>query len=104
VPVVATNTGGIPDLIQDGETGWLVPSRNPKALARAALEALSNPKEAQRRTARGAEAARHLLDLEKTGRELATIYDKILELAGQTLNAPLRKAGSIESVAEIAVR
>jgi glycosyltransferase involved in cell wall biosynthesis len=104
VPVVATNTGGIPDLIQDGETGWLVPSRNPKALARAALEALSNPKEAQRRTARGAEAARDLLDLEKTGRELATIYDKILELAGQTLDAPLRKAGSIESVAEIAVR
>jgi hypothetical protein len=57
------------------------------------LEALSNPEEAQRRTARGAQAARHLLDLEKTGRDLAAVYEKILELAGQTLNAPLRKAG-----------
>jgi hypothetical protein len=68
------------------------------------LEALSNPEEAQRRTARGAVAVRHLLDLEKTGHELAAIYDKILELVGQTLNAPLRKAGSIESVPEITVR
>jgi glycosyltransferase involved in cell wall biosynthesis len=104
VPVVATNVGGIPDLIRDGDTGWLVSPGNPEALARAALEALSNPEEAQRRTARGAVAARHLLDLEKTGRKLVAIYDKILELVGQTLNAPLRKAGSIESVAEIAVR
>lgn len=104
VPVVATNVGGIPDLIRDGDTGWLVSPGNPQALARAALRALSSLAEAQRRTARGAEAARHLLDLEKTGRELAAIYDKILEPAGQTLNAPLRKAGPIESVAEIAVR
>ncbi len=43
VPVVATNAGGIPDLIRDGDTGWLVPPRNPEALARAALEALGNP-------------------------------------------------------------
>jgi glycosyltransferase involved in cell wall biosynthesis len=93
VSVVATNVGGIPDLIRHGDTGWLVPPRNPKALARAVLEALSNPEEAQRRTARGAQAARHLLDLEKTGRDLAAVYEKILELAGQTLNAPLRKAG-----------
>ncbi len=104
VPVVATNVGGIPDLIRDGDTGWLVSPRNPEALARAALDALSNPAEAQRRAARGAEAARHLLDLERTGRDLAAIYDKILELAGQTLNAPLRKAGPIDSVAEIAIR
>ncbi len=104
VPVIATSVGGIPDLIRDGVTGWLVPPGNPKVLARAALEALSNPREAQRRTAHGAEAARHLLDLGKTGRELAAIYEKILELAGQTLNAPLRKAGPIEPVAEIVVR
>jgi glycosyltransferase involved in cell wall biosynthesis len=88
VPVVSTDAGGIPDLIRDGDTGWLVSPGNPEALARAVLEALSNPKEARRRTDRGAEAVRHLLDLEKTGRELAAIYEKILKPTKLTKSAP----------------
>ncbi len=35
VPVVATRTGGVPDLVTDGETGLLAPPRNPAALAAA---------------------------------------------------------------------
>jgi glycosyltransferase involved in cell wall biosynthesis len=38
-PVVATAVGGLTDLVRDGETGLLVPPRNPGAL-RAALETL----------------------------------------------------------------
>lgn len=78
VPVVATNVGGLPDLVQENRTGWLVPPRNPEALARAVLEAFGNPEEAQRRAAHGRELARHLLDVEKTGREVAAIYNKVL--------------------------
>ena len=43
VPVVATNVGGIPDLIRDGVNGHLVPPRNPEAVARAALSILRDP-------------------------------------------------------------
>ena len=32
-PVVATNVGGIPELIEEGQTGFLVPPRDPKAIA-----------------------------------------------------------------------
>ncbi|MGC8785690.1 MAG: glycosyltransferase family 4 protein [Armatimonadota bacterium] len=58
-PVVATAVGGVPELVKDGETGWLVPPRNPQALAQAIVEALSHPEEARRRAEN---AYRHLVE------------------------------------------
>ncbi len=85
VPVVATNAGGIPDLIRDGDTGWLVPPGNPTALVRAVLEALAHPQEARARATRGRNLARNLLDLEKTGREVAAVYEKVLDVPAPPL-------------------
>ena len=46
-PVVAAFSGGAEEIITDGETGRLVPSDDPAALADAALEALRHPEEAR---------------------------------------------------------
>jgi glycosyltransferase involved in cell wall biosynthesis len=78
VPVVATNAGGIPDLVRDGDTGWLVPIGNPSALARAMREALDHPAEARRRAVEGSKLARNLMDLKTAGQEVASAYNKIL--------------------------
>lgn len=43
VPVVATNVGGNPEVVVDGETGLLVPPRNPAALAEAICRVLRTP-------------------------------------------------------------
>jgi glycosyltransferase involved in cell wall biosynthesis len=78
VPVVATNVGGVSDLIQENKTGWLVPPRQPEALARAILEGLNDRDEAKRRAAEGQALGRKLFDAETTGREVASIYEQIL--------------------------
>jgi len=48
VPVVATNVGGIPELISDNNTGLLVPPENPEKIADAVNDLLSNPKKAKK--------------------------------------------------------
>ncbi len=43
LPVIATQVGGIPELVEDHVTGRLVPPQDPHALARAMQEALTTP-------------------------------------------------------------
>ena len=45
LPVLATHVGGIPEAVRDGVEGWLVPPRDPDALACALLEAIHHPEE-----------------------------------------------------------
>jgi len=48
-PVIATNVGGTPTLVIDGETGWLVPPDDPHSLAEAMIAAAHDPAERDRR-------------------------------------------------------
>lgn len=77
VPTIATKVGGFPDIVHDGITGWLVPPKNPKALAKAMLEALHNPMEAQRRAQDGQKLAKQLFDVRRTAAEIVDIYKEI---------------------------
>lgn len=43
VPIVTTNVGGIPYLVEEGQTALLVEPGNPEKMAAAALQVLSNP-------------------------------------------------------------
>ncbi len=48
VPVVATDVGGVPELVRSGETGYVVPPRDARALADAMRFLMTRPVAARR--------------------------------------------------------
>jgi glycosyltransferase involved in cell wall biosynthesis len=66
-PVITTFVAGIPELVQGGESGWLVPAGDVDALARAMIDCLAAPADALTRmgeAARTRALARHDVDIE----------------------------------------
>lgn len=58
IPVIGTRVGGIPRVLDDRETGFLVPPGSAEAIAAAVRELLANPQLAARVAAKGAQRAR----------------------------------------------
>lgn len=58
VPIVSTNVGGIPYLVEHGSSAMLVPPRRPDEMAECALRLLEDPDLAERLRAAGLEVAR----------------------------------------------
>jgi glycosyltransferase involved in cell wall biosynthesis len=79
LPVIATRAGALPEIIDDGVTGTLVPPEDPQALALAICTALEDVGESSRRAEQGRETARQRLSWDETARQLITIYEKELQ-------------------------
>ncbi|MCY3968303.1 MAG: glycosyltransferase family 4 protein [Acidobacteria bacterium] len=85
VPVIASAVSGIPEVVVDGETGWLVPPERSSALADALIAATLDPDESRRRGEAGGRrldrryrpghaAERWLEALERVGRSLPPVW------------------------------
>jgi glycosyltransferase involved in cell wall biosynthesis len=82
-PVIATAVGGVPELVEDGVTGVLVPPRNPEALARGILR-LAKDADLRRRMGKAAqERALERFDISRTAREYEALYLNLLEKCGR---------------------
>jgi glycosyltransferase involved in cell wall biosynthesis len=87
-PVVASAVGGMPELIRDRETGFLVPPGDPEALARR-LEAVAALPHAERNTL--SVAARREIETRYSwlavAEHVATVYRQAVEGKGQSIHA-----------------
>lgn len=76
-PVVATATGGTPEIVRDHETGLLVPPGSPDEMARAFEELVEDPELARRLAEAGRDhALRHNREEQTTG-EVEALYDAL---------------------------
>jgi glycosyltransferase involved in cell wall biosynthesis len=78
VPAVASDLGGPRELIEDGETGRLVPPGNPAALAAAIGMLLGDPESARRMGETAYRQARERFDANRNGAATIALYDEIL--------------------------
>jgi glycosyltransferase involved in cell wall biosynthesis len=93
-PVVATNVGGVADLIQSNETGWLVQSEDVAALSHAIEEAISNRDEATRRGLAGRARVFPALDISCLVRDIEALYLDVLQEKVSLKSTIVKKATS----------
>jgi glycosyltransferase involved in cell wall biosynthesis len=75
-PVVATRVGGIPELVQHGHTGLLVPPGDPVELADAIQWVLENPHHSRRLGDQGWEFVRQEFSLDTCANELIRLFEQ----------------------------
>ena len=76
-PVVAAQVGGIPEVVRDGETGILVPARDPSALARGIGRALDDAPAVERWVTAAADLVRGEYTVEAMLDKMDAIYHKV---------------------------
>jgi sugar transferase (PEP-CTERM/EpsH1 system associated) len=84
LPVLTTSVGGNAEIVRDGETGYLVESLNPDAIAagisRMLREQTSWPEMGQR----GRQRVEEHFSIDGMVRQYETLYDEVLETSGST--------------------
>jgi len=73
-PIVATRVGGIPELVSDGETGYLIERGNTDELTSRILELVNDPTARNQMGERGSQAVWTKFDLRKNVAQLMRAY------------------------------
>lgn len=80
-PVVATDSGGIPEIIRENETGYLVPAEAPEKLAEKVIALLSDPELSYQMGQAGRLRVEREFSLNIMVKEYETLYQTLLDKA-----------------------
>jgi glycosyltransferase involved in cell wall biosynthesis len=78
VPVVANRVGGLPEVIGDGETGYLVPLGDIKAMAERSIRVLSDTSHRKEMGARGREWAVSQFNTDRVIPQYQAVYERVV--------------------------
>ena len=78
VPVIATDSGGLPEVVFDGETGYLLPVGDVPAMAERAIELLTNDRLRESMGAAGRRVAEERFDEKKVVPVYRELYERVL--------------------------
>lgn len=78
LPVVATSVGGVPELVADGENGFLVPKKNPALFAAALSRVVRSPQLAARLGAAGEKLVREQYSFGAMAKAYEGLYHRVL--------------------------
>jgi colanic acid/amylovoran biosynthesis glycosyltransferase len=78
VPVLSTQHSGIPELVQEGQAGFLVPERDSAALAEKLVYLLQQPHRWAEMGQKGREWVENYYDIHKLNDQLVALYQSIL--------------------------
>jgi glycosyltransferase involved in cell wall biosynthesis len=77
VAVVASDAGGLPEVVEDGVTGLVVPRGDSAALARAIGSLLADPERRRRMGQAGRERALRLFDWDRSAQQFEELYHEV---------------------------
>ncbi|MBK7977966.1 MAG: glycosyltransferase [Deltaproteobacteria bacterium] len=78
IAVVATRVGGVPEQVEDGVTGLLVPPSDPAALGEAIVSLIRDPERRRRMARAGRERALEVFGLEAYVARTRALYEELL--------------------------
>jgi glycosyltransferase involved in cell wall biosynthesis len=78
LPVISTPLGGIPEMVEDGLNGELVPERDPAAIAIAIERLLDDPTSARNLGDRGRQIAQERFSIETSAKQLQALFESLL--------------------------
>lgn len=90
-PMIATRVGGIPEVVDDGHSGFLVTPRKPEEVAAKILLFLDDPPLRHRMGMVGRERVELLFSLERNVKALLDLY------GAQSRSSPIRRGGPADS-------
>jgi glycosyltransferase involved in cell wall biosynthesis len=93
-PVVASAVGGVPEIVVDGETGWLVPPADPLKLADAIANALRDRDSAAKVAANARRFAEGSMRFDHRMAQALATYDIAIHHARHRVFPPLRKGSA----------
>lgn len=73
-PIIASDVGGVPEMLDDGQNGLLIPPADPSALTEACLKLLENPERARAMGKTGRQIVEARFDIQRQVRRLETLY------------------------------